>query len=57
MVAVYSPMKDNGLELDLDLLPKYAQFLKDRNITNVMPAGSNGESLSLTVPERKALAE
>merc|ERR1719230_890064 len=27
------------------------------NITNVMPAGSNGESLSLTVPERKALAE
>jgi N-acetylneuraminate lyase len=45
------------LELDLDVLPAYAKFLKAKNITNVMPAGSNGESLSLTVSERKLLAE
>jgi N-acetylneuraminate lyase len=55
MIAVYTPMK--GLELDLDRIPAYAAFLADKNITNVMPAGSNGESLSLSVPERKALAE
>ena len=57
MIAVYTPMKSDGLSLDLDILPKYASFLASRNITNIMPAGSNGESLSLTVPERKALAE
>jgi N-acetylneuraminate lyase len=57
MIAAYTPMKANGLELDLDRLPAYAEFLAKRNITNVMPAGSNGESLSLSVVERKALAE
>lgn len=57
MVAVYTPMAPDGLSLDLDILPNYASFLASRNITNIMPAGSNGESLSLTVAERKALAE
>merc|ERR1719436_2149031 len=57
MVAVYTPMKPGAFELNLDVIPAYASFLKHRNITNVMPAGSNGESLSLTVAERKALAE
>jgi len=57
MIAVYTPMRPGGLELDLDRIKPYAAFLRSRNITNVMPAGSNGESLSLTIPERKALAE
>jgi N-acetylneuraminate lyase len=57
MIAVYTPMKSGGLELDLDVIPQYAQHLKSHNISNIMPAGSNGESLSLTVPERKSLAE
>ena len=57
MVAVYTPMKDGGFELDLDKIEPYAAFIKARNITNVLPAGSNGESLSLSVDERKALLE
>jgi dihydrodipicolinate synthase/N-acetylneuraminate lyase len=57
MIAVYTPMKSDGLSLDLGRIPAYAAYLRSKNITNVMPAGSNGESLSLTVPERKALAE
>jgi len=57
MIAVYTPMKYGSLELDLDRVPAYAAYVAARNITNVMPAGSNGESLSLSVPERKALAE
>lgn len=62
MIAVYTPMKEPssvGLvaELDLSIIPAYAQFLRARNITNVLPAGSNGESLSLSVAERKSLAE
>jgi len=58
MAAVYTPMKGpGGIELDLDVIPAYAKYIKSKNITNVMPAGSNGESLSLTVMERKKLAE
>lgn len=57
MVAVYTPMKAGGLELDLDIIPAYVDFIAKRNITNIMPAGSNGESLSLSLAERKALAE
>lgn len=57
MAAVYTPMKKGGLELDLDIIPAYVEYVAKRNITNIMPAGSNGESLSLSVPERKALAE
>ena len=59
MCAVYTPMKGpGGRELDLDRVPAYADFIKRHNITeNVMPGGTNGESLSLTVDERKALAE
>lgn len=56
MAAVYTPMKRSGLELDLDIIPAYAEYVATRNITNIMPAGSNGESLSLSVAERKALA-
>merc|ERR550514_2351170 len=57
MAASYTPMKPGGLELDLSVVPKYAKYLQARNITNVMPCGSNGESLSLSVAERKSLAE
>lgn len=57
MIAVYTPMKYGSLELDLDRVPAYAKYVAARNISNVMPAGSNGESLSLSVAERKALAE
>jgi len=57
MTAVYTPMKIGGLELDLDVIPAYAAHLARRKLFNIMPAGSNGESLSLNVAERKALAE
>jgi len=57
MAASYTPMKNDGMELDLDRIPAYAAFLAKLNITNVMPAGTNGESLSMSVPERKQLAE
>lgn len=57
MAAVYTPMKSGGMELDLTRIPPYAELLARINVTNLMPAGSNGESLSLSVTERKALAE
>jgi len=59
MAAVYTPMQDDGLSLDLNesLFQNYAYMLARKGITNIMPAGSNGESLSLSVAERKQLAE
>eukprot|EP00854_Cymbomonas_tetramitiformis_P013562 gene13562-16035_t len=56
MIAVYTPLTQDGT-LDVTNIPAYAKFVAARNITNVLPAGSNGESLSLSVNERKALAE
>lgn len=57
MAAAYTPMKAGGMELDLDVIPKYAAHIARLNISNVMPCGTNGESLSLSVQERKQLAE
>jgi len=57
MAAVFTPMKDGGMEVDLDAIPAYARYMAGLNITNIMPCGSNGESLSLTVAERRSIAE
>ena len=57
IIARYTPMAADGMSLDLAKVPAYAEFVAARNISNVMPAGSNGESLSLTVAEREALLE
>merc|ERR1719387_660972 len=56
MAAVYTPMTETG-EVDFSRVDAYAALLASRNITNAMPAGTNGESLSLSVEERKQLAE
>jgi N-acetylneuraminate lyase len=56
MAAVYTPMTQTG-DVDLARVDEYAAHLVSINITNAMPAGTNGESLSLTVEERKQLAE
>lgn len=57
MAAVYTPMKEGGMELDLSVIRPYVAHLASVNVTNAMPAGTNGESLSLSVEERKTLAE
>lgn len=57
VAAVFTPMKPGGLELDLSPIEAYASHLARANVTSVLPAGTNGESLSLSVAERKALAE
>jgi N-acetylneuraminate lyase len=57
VAAVYSPMKDGGLELDLAVLKPYAQHLARVNVSSILVAGTTGDSLSLTMKERKQLAE
>ena len=53
-------MKANGdgtTSLDLTRIPVLAQYLNDTGVHWIFSAGSTGESVDLTVAERKAMAE
>ena len=53
-------MKDNGdgtTSVDLTRIPALAQYLNDTGVHWIFSAGSTGESVDLTVAERKAMAE
>lgn len=55
ITARFTPYKDGTL--NLDVIPEYARFLENNDIAGVFVNGTTGESLSLTVEERMALAE
>lgn len=52
---VSSPFTSN--ELDISLIPPYANFLVNSGVNGVFVCGTNGESVSLTVSERKQILE
>ena len=56
IAAPFTPMNQDG-SLNLDLIPDYYQFLKQNEITGAFICGSTGEGVSLTVLEKKQVAE
>lgn len=56
IAAPFTPMYPDGT-LNLDLIPAYYALLKENNITGAFICGSTGEGVSLTVQEKKAVAE
>lgn len=54
--AVFTPMMANG-NINLSVIETYATYLYDGGMRKVFVNGSTGESLSLTVEERKKNAE
>jgi N-acetylneuraminate lyase len=56
LAAPYTPMHANG-EVNLDLIPDYADFLKRNGLHGAFICGSNGEGALLSREERMALAE
>lgn len=56
MAPTFTPFKDDG-SLDLDLVKPYAAHLKAVGVTGVWVNGTAGEGMSMTLPERKAVAE
>ncbi|QEM10625.1 dihydrodipicolinate synthase family protein [Mucilaginibacter rubeus] len=54
--APFSPLNANG-ELDLSIIPAYYAFLKHNGITGAFINGSTGEGVSLTLNEKKLVAE
>jgi N-acetylneuraminate lyase len=54
--APFTPMDRNG-QLNLSLIPSYYQFLKANGVTGAFICGSTGEGVSITLAEKKAVAE
>ena len=56
IAAPYAPF-DEGDTLNLDLIPQYYAFLKHNGVTGAFINGSTGEGVSLTLTEKKIVAE
>ena len=54
--AVVTPMTQEE-EINLDVIPQYAEFLIDQGIDGIFVNGSSGEGLLLSVEERMAVLE
>lgn len=48
---------NKDLSVNTDIIPKYAKFLADAGVPAVLVHGTSGEGMSMTVQERKNLAE
>jgi len=56
IAAPFTPFDQDG-ELNLELIPKYYQFLKQNGIKGAFICGSTGEGVSLTRDEKMEVAE
>lgn len=56
IAAPFTPMHPNG-SLHLELIPAYYEMLRLNGVTGAFICGSTGEGVSLTVAEKKAVAE
>ncbi len=56
IAAPFTPMHADG-SINVDLIPSYYQFLKTNKVTGAFICGSTGEGVSLTVIEKKQVAE
>lgn len=56
VAATFTPLDVNG-ELNLSVIPKYVDQMAASGMTGVFVCGTTGESLSLTVNERKDVLE
>ena len=56
VAATFTPMYEDG-SLNLEMIAKYADYIAASGIPGVFVCGTTGESLSLTVDERKKILE
>jgi len=56
IVPVLTPFNNNG-SLNLNVIPQYATYLAKKGIKGVLVNGTNGEGMSMSVAERKLVAE
>ncbi|HPH33276.1 MAG TPA: dihydrodipicolinate synthase family protein, partial [Chitinophagaceae bacterium] len=56
IAAPFTPMHKDGT-LNLELIPAYYDLLKSNGVTGAFICGSTGEGVSLTLQEKKSVAE
>jgi len=56
IAAPFTPMKNDG-SLNIEIIPAYYEMLKANGITGAFICGSTGEGVSMSVTERKKVAE
>ncbi|MDP0496080.1 MAG: dihydrodipicolinate synthase family protein [Verrucomicrobiota bacterium JB024] len=56
VAAPFTPFLGDG-SLNLDVIPEYARFLKQRGVSAAFICGTTGECTSLSISEREAVAE
>ncbi|KAK7076304.1 hypothetical protein SK128_003804 [Halocaridina rubra] len=56
MAPTCAPFRSDS-SLNLDVIPAYAKWLNNNGVTAVWVNGTAGEGMSMTVSERKAIAE
>ena len=56
IAAPFTPMQKDG-SINLSLIPDYYKFLKKNKVIGAFICGSTGEGVSLTMAERKSVAE
>lgn len=56
IAAPFTPMNRDG-SINLDVVEDYAELLVGNGVSGVFVCGTTGESMSLTVQERRAMAE
>lgn len=56
IAAPFTPMHQDG-SLNLQLIPAYYSMLRNNKVTGAFICGSTGEGVSLTIEERKTVAE
>lgn len=54
--APFTPFDQDG-QLNLSIIPKYYQFLKSNGVRGAFICGSTGEGVSLSLEEKKSVAE
>lgn len=56
IAAPFTPMKKDG-SLNTEMIPRYYQMLNQNQVAGAFICGSTGEGVSLTMSEKKAVAE
>lgn len=56
IAAPFTPMHNDG-SVNLELIPQYYEMLKANGVTGAFICGSTGEGVSMSVSEKKAVAE
>jgi 4-hydroxy-tetrahydrodipicolinate synthase len=57
MVAIVTPFKNNGLELDEDKLKELVQFQIKNGTSAIIPCGTTGESATLSIQEHERVID